>query len=350
MTLTILSETGQHALPSRDPLSHTTIHTYRVRSSDIGATGFVTGGTVLDWVHRAGHATATRWSGTRCVAASLTNFHLDRPIGVDDRVEVRAQLVYTGNSSLHVLVTVLIGDPTASGIVQTAQCPVVFVAVDELGDTVAVPAWTPVTMLELQLQRQARVRIRTRRLVEDAIAAQSYVRGETAPCVTRHILVSRADGRRDATVHGGRVIRWIDEAANACAAEWCRAGGLTSYVASIRFRFPVVVGDRITLTARLVHTGPRSVHVGVRAVTTDAVTGMTRVAAEGLVVVAALDADRRARPVRRWTPETPDDIDLDRHGLALTTLRQSFEPYSTVSVRPSSPGSANDGTRRHRRR
>ena len=173
MRSTLTGDVAEQPVPLRDPLSHTTIHKYHVQSSEVGATGFVDGGTVLDWVHRAAHATATRWSAGRCVAASLANFHLDRPIGVGDLVEVRACLTYTGNSSMHILVTVVTGDPTDTTPAQTAQCPIVFVAVDEVGDPTTVPPWTPVTMLELQRHRQARVRIRTRRLVDDAIAGQS---------------------------------------------------------------------------------------------------------------------------------------------------------------------------------
>ncbi len=331
MRSTLTGDVAELPVPLRDPLSHTTIHRYRVQSSEVGATGFVDGGTVLDWVHRAAHATATRWSAGRCVAASLANFHLSRPIHVGDLVEVRACLTYTGSSSMHILVTVVTGGATDTTPAQTAQCPIVFVVVDEVGDPTAVPPWTPVTMLELQRQRQARVRIRTRRLVDDAIAGQSYAGVPTAPCRTKHILVSRTDGQRDGTVHGGRVIRWLDEAANVCAGSWSRVSGLTSYVSSIRFCGPVVVGDQITVTARLIHTGPRSVHVGVRAVTADVVTGMAGVAAEGVLVVAALDEHGRARPVRKWTPETADDIRLDRHGINLVELRQAFEPLGRVT-------------------
>ena len=143
--------------------------------------------------------------------------------------------------------------------------------------------------------------------------------------------MSRTDGHRDGTVHGGRVIRWLDEAANVCAGSWSRVSGLTSYVSSIRFCGPVIIGDQITVTARLIHTGPRSVHVGVRAVTADVVTGAARVAAEGLLVVVALGEHGRARPVRKWTPETADDIRLDRHGINLVELRHAFEPLGHVT-------------------
>jgi 4-hydroxybenzoyl-CoA thioesterase len=304
-----------------------TIHRYRVQAVHLGVVGCVDGGTLLEWIHRAAHATAARWSGRCCVAASVSNFHLDRPIRVGESVEVHACLVYTRRSSMHILVTVYSADPAGAHSVQSAQCPIVFVAVDDIAEPVAVPPWSPVTMLELQREHQARVRIRTRKQIEDAVAAEAYTAAGTAPRTTRQILVSRTDVHRDGAVHGGRVMRWIDEAANTCAASWSGVPGLTSYVAAIRFRRAVAVGDRLVVSARMVHTGPRSVHIGVRVTTRDVVTGAVHVAAEGLVVVASLDEEARARRVRQWAPGSDEDIRLDRHAQHLLELRQFFQPY-----------------------
>ena len=319
-------------VPSRDPLSHMTIHRYRVEPRDVGVAGFVDGGTLLEWIHRAAHATATRWSGRRCVAASLGNFHLNRPIGVGEFIEVHACLVYTGRSSLHILVNVYFGGPAGDAATQTSQCPLIFVAVDDVGRPVSVPPWTPNSMLELQRQRQARVRIRMRRRIEEAIATQSYTVDGAAYHATKHILVSRAEASRNGIVNGGRVMRWIDETANVCGTGWSGVPGLTSYVAAIRFCSQIGIGDRIDVAARLVHTGPRSIHVGVRVVVTDVVSGGTHVAAEGLIVVVSLDERGSARPVPKWTPKSDEDVRLDRHARHLVELRQFFEPHSTATA------------------
>ncbi len=342
MRSTLTDDLTDHevAVGSRDPLSHMTIHRYRVQSVDLGDSGSVEGGTLLDWIHGAAHATAARWSGRCCVAASIGNFHLDRPIRAAELVEVHACLVYTGHSSVHVLVTVYSGDPTGANSVQSTQCPIVFVAVDDVGEPAAVPPWTPFTMLELRRHHQARVRIRTRRQIEDAVAAQTYTAAGTAPRASRHILVARADVHTDGAVHGGRVMRWIDEVANACAAEWSTVQGVTSYVAAIRFCRAIAVGDRLEVTARIVHTGRRSIHVGVRMTTSDMVTGAVQVAAEGLLVVVSLDEQGRARCVPRWVPDCAEDIRLDRHAQRLVELRQLYEPYpATAGVPPSLVGS-----------
>ena len=159
---------------------HETIHRFHVESADVGTLGFVDGGKLLEWIDEAAHATAAQWCGRRCVTASVGNVHLDRPISVGELVEVQASLVYTGCCSMHILVTICSSDLSQAYPVQTSQCSIVFVAVDESGHPVEVPRWTPVTMLELQRQRQARVRMRTRKRIDDAMDAESYTAEGTA--------------------------------------------------------------------------------------------------------------------------------------------------------------------------
>jgi acyl-CoA hydrolase len=119
--------------------SHETIHRFRVKPAEVGIVGFVDGGTLLEWIDETAYATATQWCGSHCVAASVGNIHLDRPIGVGELVEVHASLVYTGRSSMHILVTVYSCDPARARAVQTSQCPIIFVAVDDTGNPVEVP-------------------------------------------------------------------------------------------------------------------------------------------------------------------------------------------------------------------
>ena len=96
------------------------------------------GATLLEWIHKAGHAVATQWSGRRCVTAHIGNLHLDRPIAAGELVDLHASVVYTGRTSMHVLVTVYSRDPLRAKTLQTAQCPVIFVALDDDGVPVGV--------------------------------------------------------------------------------------------------------------------------------------------------------------------------------------------------------------------
>jgi 4-hydroxybenzoyl-CoA thioesterase len=136
-------------------------------------------------------------------------------------------------------------------------------------------------------------------------------------------------------------MRWIDEAAHACAADWSGVRGLTSYIAAIRFYRSVAVGDRLEVTARIVHTGPRSIHIGVRVTMVDIVTGAAQLAADGHVIVVSIDEHGDARRIPQWAPGCDEDIRLDRHARHLVELRQLFEPYpAAAGFPPSLVGSA----------
>ena len=325
---------AEYTEPTRPPKvrSHETIDRFRVKPGDISIGGFVDGGTLLEWIDKTAYAGAVQWCGSHCVAASVGNLHLDRPIGVGELVEVHASLVYTGGSSMHMLVTVCSSDPAGAKAVQTSQCPIIFVAVDDGGNPVEVPRWTPVTMLELQRQRQARVRIRMRQRIEGAMAAESYTAEGTAPRATLRFRAAPTDINRGGDVRAGRVMRWIDETAYVCGADCTGAEVITSYIAGLRFYRPVFVGDVIEVTARIIHTGPRSIHISVQGTTTDTVGGQPCLVAHGLVVVVSLDERGTARPVPTWEPASDEDRRLDHHARQLIELRQFIEPFTTATA------------------
>jgi acyl-CoA hydrolase len=312
--------------------SHETIHRFCVKPADVGIVGFVDGGTLLEWIDTAAYATAARWCGCHCVTASVGNIHLDRPICVGELVEVHASLVYAGCSSMHILVTVFSNDPTRAKAVQTFQCAIIYVAVDDTGSPVDVPQWTPVTMLELQRQRQARVRIPMRKRIEGAMEAESYTAEGTAPRATLRVLAAPTDVNRAGKVRAGRVMRWIDEAAYVCGADWSGAEVITSYIAGLRFYRPVLVGDVIDVTARIIHTGSRSIHISVHVTTTGTDGGRPYLVAHGLVVVVSLDERCEARPVPKWEPASDEDHRLDQHARQLIELRQFVEPFTTAAA------------------
>jgi acyl-CoA hydrolase len=62
-------------------------------------------------------------------------------------------------------------------------------------------------------------------------------------------------------VHGGMVMKWIDQASYACAAQWSGRYCVTVSANAIRFIRPILVGQLVTLSAKIVHTGKTSMHI-----------------------------------------------------------------------------------------
>lgn len=111
-------------------------------------------------------------------------------------------------------------------------------------------------------------------------------------------------------VHGGTVMKWIDEAAYACATRWAKRYCVTVSVGSIRFQKPIMIGDLVEVEARLAYTGTTSMNISVEVRAGDMKTGQMEIITDCVVVFVAVDADGKALPVEAWLPETPGDMAL----------------------------------------
>jgi acyl-CoA hydrolase len=111
-------------------------------------------------------------------------------------------------------------------------------------------------------------------------------------------------------VHGGTVMKWIDEASYACATRWSKNYCVTVSVGSIRFERPIRIGDLVEVEARLAYTGTTSMNMSVEVRAGDMKAGQMEKITECLVVFVAIDEDGKSLPVREWLPETPGDSAL----------------------------------------
>ena len=111
--------------------------------TDVNYGGKVHGGQVMKWIDQAGYAAAVGWSGRYSVTVAVGGIRFVAPIKTSDLVTVATQLIHTGTSSMHFAVDVQARDLMGGEERLCTHCVIVFVAVDEAGKPVAVPAWTP---------------------------------------------------------------------------------------------------------------------------------------------------------------------------------------------------------------
>ena len=113
--------------------------------SDVNFGGNVFGGNVMKWIDHAGYTCAAGWAQSYCVTAYVGDISFLRPIRVGDLVELRAELMRTGRSSMHISVTVSARHPTQEDSRLTTHCVMVFVAVDKDGEPHPVRTFEPTT-------------------------------------------------------------------------------------------------------------------------------------------------------------------------------------------------------------
>lgn len=117
---------------------------------------------------------------------------------------------------MHIQCDVRACDPARPGYRHCAECLVVFIAVRD-GAPTPVPAWRPASSLEIHESDEAVMRIGLRKDIERAMAQQVYSGAGTAPRSTLRLLAATSDVNWGGNAHGGRIISWIDDAANLCA-------------------------------------------------------------------------------------------------------------------------------------
>jgi acyl-CoA hydrolase len=135
--------------------------------TDINFSGKVHGGAVMKWIDQAAYACAVGWSGQYCVTVYVGGIRFYKPVHIGNLVEVRAKLIYTGKTSMHIAVDVSAGDPKDTRYTQTTHCIIVFVAVDRQGRPVGVRRWKPETQEDVALEQYAKRLMGLRQRIEE---------------------------------------------------------------------------------------------------------------------------------------------------------------------------------------
>lgn len=136
--------------------------------------GHVFGGVVLAMMDKAAAVAAIRHARMTCVTASIDRVDFREPIHVGDLVVMRASVNYVGRSSMEVGVRVEAEDLLTGRRRHTNSCYLTFVAVDQSGRPVEVPALRPETPDELR--RHAAASARRRRRLEERQAEEQTSR------------------------------------------------------------------------------------------------------------------------------------------------------------------------------
>lgn len=113
-------------------------------------------------------------------------------------------------------------------------------------------------------------------------------------------------------VHGGMVMKWIDQASYACAAQWSKRYCVTVSANGIRFIRPILVGQMISVTARIVHTGKTSMHIYVVVRAGDPKKSDTVVTNRCFITFMAIDESGYPVKVESYIPASDEDKLLEQ--------------------------------------
>jgi len=113
-------------------------------------------------------------------------------------------------------------------------------------------------------------------------------------------------GNFSGNVHGGHLLRLVDQVAYACSARFSGAYCVTVSVDRVAFKEPVRVGDLLTMKARVNRTGRTSMEVGVRVEAQDLKGGPVRHTNSCFLTMVAMEGGKPT-VVPSLVCETEDD-------------------------------------------
>ncbi|MGU3436407.1 acyl-CoA thioesterase [Actinomycetes bacterium M1A6_2h] len=103
-------------------------------------------------------------------------------------------------------------------------------------------------------------------------------------------------------VHGGTILKLLDQVAYACASRYAQSYVVTLSVDRVVFREAIHVGELVTFSASVNYTGKTSMEVGIHVQTENIRDGVTRHTNSCYFTMVAVDSEGKAIPVPPLTP------------------------------------------------
>ena len=108
-------------------------------------------------------------------------------------------------------------------------------------------------------------------------------------------------------VHGGTILKLLDQVAYACATRYAGLYVVTLSVDQVTFRQPIHVGELVTFLASVNSTGTTSLEVGIKVITEDIRAHSVRHANSCFFTMVAVDEEGKPTAVPPLQPSTPDE-------------------------------------------
>ena len=139
------------------------------------------------------------------------------------------------------------------------------------------------------------------------------------------VIISRVMLPEDANpagiVHGGVIMKEIDNAAGVAAVRHTRKICVTASIDRLDFHKPAFIGNLVTVKASVNMTGHTSMEIGVRVDTEDLIAGTVTHLASAYLTFVALGDDHRPTRVAPLAPDTPEEVRRNREAQARRNAR-----------------------------
>jgi len=137
-------------------------------------------------------------------------------------------------------------------------------------------------------------------------------------------------------VHGGAMLRLLDQVAYACASRYCGHYVVTLSVDQVFFRQPINLGELVTFLSNVNYTGRTSMEIGIKVVSENPRTRDHRHVMSCFFTMVAVDENSQPIEVPPLEIETEMERKLFDAGKLRKTLREDYEKAHQATLTGSS--------------
>jgi acyl-CoA hydrolase len=139
--------------------------------------------------------------------------------------------------------------------------------------------------------------------------------------LTMTVLMTPDTANFSGNVHGGNILKLLDQVAYACASRYAGSYVVTLSVDRVTFRQPIHVGELVTFLASVNFTGTSSMEVGIKVLAENIRTQTKRHVNSCFFTMVAVDEAHKPQAVPPLRPFTPDE----KRRFAAAKVRKALE-------------------------
>ncbi len=143
--------------------------------------------------------------------------------------------------------------------------------------------------------------------------------------LTMTVLMTPDTANFAGNVHGGNILKLLDQVAYACASRYAGRYVVTLSVDRVIFRQPVHVGELVSFLASINHTGTSSMEVGIKVLAENIRTQESRHVNSCYFTMVAVDDQNKPVAVPPLRPFTPDERHRYEAAIERKQARASLE-------------------------
>lgn len=121
-------------------------------------------------------------------------------------------------------------------------------------------------------------------------------------------------------LRAGKVLEWMDVVGALAASRYGRLPGVTAAVDGGELLAPVVLGDRVSMRARVAFTAGRALGIAISMSATSRGQTSSRPVLTGYMTFVVVNQEGKPAPVPSFKPQTPEEMALHREG----AMRRQF--------------------------